>query len=63
MKIGTILKALRRGRSVAVQELIETYGYWGEHPRYTFREWKTVIVESVCPSDYWRWVAARLEPR
>lgn len=43
------------------QELIEKYGYWGEHPDHVVDDWKYEIENDDTRQSYWQWVESELE--
>jgi hypothetical protein len=43
------------------EELIELYGYWGEHPDYSAADWRYEVLENYTRQGYWQWVARAQE--
>jgi len=37
--------------------LAESYGWWGEHPKYTADDWQDEVYHGNTRSGYWVWVA------
>ena len=40
-----------------VDQLVEEYGWWNEHPKYPREEWKDEVASGNTLSGYWLWVA------
>lgn len=43
------------------EELIEEFGYWGEHPRHSVAEWQTEVENNDTRRGYWEWCATIVE--
>jgi hypothetical protein len=43
-----------------VQDFIETYGYWGNHPDHHPSDWEDEVTNGDTRLGYWEWVAARI---
>lgn len=41
---------------MSVKRLKETYGYWGQHPRYTLEAWRSEIAADETRLGYWQWI-------
>lgn len=41
---------------MTVKSLIATYGYWGEHPKYSLESWRSEIAEGITRLGYWQWI-------
>lgn len=44
-----------------IENLINTYGYWGEHPEFKLAQWQYEVSEDYTRTSYWDWVAAGLD--
>lgn len=40
--------------------LINEYGYWGEHEKYGYNEWAYEVSEDYTRSGYWEWVTEKI---
>jgi hypothetical protein len=41
------------------EELIEEYGYWGEHPDHPCQQWMEDVSNEGTRMGYWDWVIER----
>ena len=42
-------------------KLIQTYGFWGEHPDYPSCDWKYEVGSGDSRQGYWEWVTSSIE--
>ncbi len=40
-------------------ELLERFGYWGEHPDYPLSDWRYEVTNDHTRQGYWNWVIER----
>ncbi|MFA6132643.1 MAG: hypothetical protein WC869_01350 [Phycisphaerae bacterium] len=43
------------------EELIGSYGIWGEHPDHLVADWKYEVANCDTRLGYWDWVVHRME--
>lgn len=46
---------------LSVEDLMDKYGPWNEHPVYGRFDWKQLVASSETQRGYWSWVEAMLE--
>lgn len=43
-------------KRLSVKLLVERYGHWGEHPKYSLESWRSEVEADETRLGYWQWV-------
>jgi hypothetical protein len=42
-------------------QLAEKFGYWDEHPKFSFAEWQEEVANNNTRRSYWDWCVTKID--
>lgn len=55
-----IFKWFKKANRLTPEGLIESYGYWGQHPEFPVSDWEYEVANDNTRRGYWQWVHAKI---